>query len=277
MENLSFEELSAILGEEAAKEIIAQRDSNASSGGKIPFTFLNKIADVLGSDLGGFGEFVVGVEKGKDDAGNPIIINNGVNLGKSFEFLNVTSCFYYKKFVPSTVKGQAGKVYSSNILRTLSDIENAVDALGNPLPKTKDEKKAANWKLVRLNAGLVRASSKDKFIPCIWEVDGTMLFGYNEVNKTGGNIKNENLKGILSITSGMDKTGSVPYVTIDLKKSKFEKFTDVKVIAENADAIKEVTLKMKEFVDARAGVAPSAKPTAPVAPQEETLTEEAGW
>ena len=276
MENLSYEELVSILGEEAAKEIIAQRNSNTSSGGKVPFTFLNKINDVLGSDLGGFGEFVVGVEKGKDDAGNSIITNNGINLGKSFEFINVRSCFYYKKFVPSTVKGQAGKVYSSNILRTLSDIDNAVDANGNALPKSKDEKKAANWKLVRMNAGLVRASAKDAWVPCIWEVDGTMLFGYNEVNKTGGNIKNEDLKGILSITSGIDKSGNVPYVVIDLKKSKFEKFADIKPITENAEAIKDMTLKMKEFIDARAGVAPSAKPTAPTQEQE-TLTEDAGW
>lgn len=275
MENLTLEQLTEILGEEAAKEIIAQRDSNASSGGKVPFTFLNKINDVLGSDLGAFSEFVVGVEKGKDDSGASIIVNKGTNLGKSFEFLNVTSCFYYKKFVPSSVKGQAGKVYSSNILRTLADIETAVDNTGNLLPKTKDEKKAANWKLVRMNAGLVRASAKDEWIPCIWEVDGTMLFGYNEVNKIGGNVKNASLAGILTIQSGIDKSGNVPYVIIDTDKSKFTKFVDSAELVKSKDLIKEVTLKMKEFVDARAGSAPAAKPTAPVIPATDSEVE--GW
>lgn len=270
METMSREELVAILGEEAANEIIAQREeAGKASGGKIPFTFLNKINDMLGNDLGKFGEFVVGVEKSKDESGNTIITNKGVNLGTSFEFLNVTSCFYYKKFTPGT-KDAAGKVFMSNIMRTLGDIDKAVDFNGNPLPKSKDEKKAQGWKLVRMNAGLVRKSPKDAWIPCIFEVDGTMLFGFNNVADKDTSGKRGVLTGITKIVTGIDKKGQIPYVVIDDVKSTFEQMP-VGVIKDQAENIANITIKMKDYVNSRQGnvaATPAANTQAPTTSSE---------
>lgn len=260
METMSREDLIAILGTEAANEILAQREeAGKASGGKIPFTFLNKINAMLGDETGAFGTFVVGVEKSKDEAGNVVITNKGINLGTSFEFLNVTSCFYYKKFTPGT-KDTKGKVFMSNIMKTLADIDKAVDFNGNPLPKSKDEKKAQGWKLVRMNAGLVRKSPKDAWIPCIFEVDGTMLFGFNNVADKDASGKRGVLTGITKIVTGIDKKGQIPYVVIDDVKSTFEPMP-VGVIKDQAENIANITLKMKDYVNSRQGNV-AATPTA---------------
>lgn len=270
MENLSREELVSILGEEAANEIIAQREAGNSSGGKVPFTFLNKISDMLGNDLGAFGEFVVGVEKSKDDKGNTVYNNKGINLGKNFEFVIVSSCFYYKRFVPGSGNTQ-GRVFSSNLMRDLSELEKAVDNNGNPLPKTKDEKKALGWKVVRMNAGLVRKTAKDAWVPCIWEVDGSMLFGFNNVIE---GVKDRGiLSGVLNITTGIEKKGQIPYVVID-GTSTFKPLP-AKFFTDEGTKLSDIILKMKEFIGARQGATTQAAPEAPQATTTETVPE--GW
>lgn len=275
MNELSREELIAILGAEAAEEILAQRESSSNTSGKVPFGFLTKIADVLGSDLGAFGEFVVGTEKSKDEQGNTIYTNKGHNLGKNFEFVLVTACFYYKKFVPATTKDGQGRVFSSNIMKTLSDLDTAVDNQGNPLPKTKDEKRAAGWKMVRMNAGLVRKNNKDQWTPCIWEVDGSMLFGFNNVlDKDTTSKSRGQLSGIMGIQTGMKKNGNIPFVIIDEDASTFTSLPK-DFFTKEAPVITDITLKMKEYINAKAGntVAPQASAT----PQASTTTEPEGW
>lgn len=275
MENLSREELISILGLEAANEILAQRDNGKSSAGKIPFTFLNKISALLGDDqLGAFGTFVHSVEKTKDDKGNVTISNPGVNVGTSFEFITITSCFYYKKFSPGT-KDVAGKVSMSNVFKSLSDIDKAVDYNGNPLPTSKDEKKAQGWKLVRMNAGLVRKTAKDAWTPCIFEVDGTMLFGFNNVADKDTSGNRGVLTGIIQLVTAIDKKGQIPYVTIDDAKSAFLPLP-VGFFKDQAETIKDVTLKMKEYINSKSGnVAPSVTASAPQA--QVTDSEVEGW
>lgn len=276
MENFTLEQLTEILGLEAAQEIIAQRDAANSTGGKVPFTFLNKIADAFGNDLGAFGEFVYGVEKGKDDKGNIVITNKGTNVGKNFEYINVSSCFYYKKFVPAATKDGQGKVYSSNILKSLSDLDKAVDGLGNPLPKSKEEKKALGWKVVRMNAGLVRKDAKSPWEPVIWEVDGSMLFGYNNVASKDTSGGRGTLSGVMKITTGMEKQGQIAYVVIDDKASSYAPLPK-DFFKENAAAISDITLKMKEYINAKAGDTTST-PSAPVAQAHTTtVSEPEGW
>lgn len=276
MENLSREDLVAILGEEAANEIIAQRDSANTTSGKVPFTFLNKIADAFGNELGAFGEFVYGVEKGKDDKGSTVITNKGTNVGKNFEYINVSSCFYYKKFVPATTKDGQGKVYSSNILRSLADLDKAVDGLGNPLPKNKEEKKALGWKVVRMNAGLVRKDAKSPWEPVIWEVDGSMLFGYNNVASKDTSGGRGTLSGIMKISTGMEKQGQIAYVVIDEKASTYAPLPK-DFFKDNAAAISDITLKMKEYINAKAGDTTGA-PSVPTAqPHTTTVSEPEGW
>jgi hypothetical protein len=261
METLTLEQLTEILGLEAAQEIIAQRDSANATGGKVPFSFLNKIADAFGNDLGAFGDFVYGAEKGKDESGKTIYVNKGTNLGGSFEFVNISSCFYYKKFVPATTKDGQGKVYSSNIMKSLSDLGSAVDSQGNPLPKTKEEKKAAGWKVVRMNAGLVRKTNKDKWEPCIWEVDGSMLFGFNNIIDKDTSKSRGTLSGVMKVVTGREKQGQIAYIVIDEKASAFEALPK-DFFKDQAVAITDITLKMKEYVNAKQGsqAAPSAAP-----------------
>jgi hypothetical protein len=273
MNELSREELISVLGLEAAEEILAQRESAGNTAGKVPFGFLTKIADVLGSDLGGFGEFVVGVEKGKDESGNHVITNKGHNLGKNFEFVLVSPCFYYKKFVPATTKDGQGRVFSSNIMKSLGDLDTAVDNQGNALPKSKEEKKAAGWKMVRMNAGLVRKNNKDQWTPCIWEVDGSMLFGFNNVLDKDTTKSRGQLSGVMNITTGMKKNGNIPFVVIDEDASTFTALPK-DFFKDQAASITDITLKMKEYVVAKGGNTPN---TAPVAPQASVTTEPEGW
>lgn len=275
MNEMTREELIAILGEEAANEILAQRESASSTSGKVPFGFLTKIADAFGSELGGFGEFVVGVEKSKDESGSTIFTNKGKNLGKSFEFVLVSPCFYYKKFVPATSKDGQGRVYSSNIMKTLSDLDSAIDNQGNPLPKSKDEKRAAGWKMVRMNAGLVRKNNKDTWTPCIWEVDGSMLFGFNNVLDKDTTKSRGQLSGVMGITTGMKKQGQIPFVIIDEDNSTFSPLPK-DFFKEQAVAVTDITLKMKEYVTAKGG-APVVQSSAPQVPQAQTTTEPEGW
>lgn len=276
MNEMTREDLIAILGEEAANEILSQRESAGNTSGKVPFGFLTKIADAFGSELGAFGEFVVGVEKSKDESGGTIFTNKGKNLGKNFEFILVTPCFYYKKFVPATTKDGQGRVFSSNIMKSLSDLDLAVDNQGNPLPKSKDEKRAAGWKMVRMNAGLVRKNNKDTWTPCIWEVDGSMLFGFNNVLDKDPSKSRGQLSGIMGIQTGMKKQGQIPFVVIDEDTSTFSQLPK-DFFKDQAATVTDITLKMKEYITAKAGQPSTATNTAPVAPQVATSTEPEGW
>lgn len=268
MEELSYEELVATLGQETADIIQEQRDAAKGTGGSsLPFTFLQKVSDVLGNELGAFSEFVVGAEKSKQDDGSYAWTNTGTNLGKEFQFVVVNVCYYYKRYVEGAGKNGAGKTFTSNIFKSLGEISSAVDYNGNPLPATKEAKREAKWKLVRMNAGVVRKTAKDAWIPCIWEVDGTMLFGFNNVVDSAAN--GGLLGGVLNIKTSHAKKGATPFVIIDesseLKPLPKDFFT------KDAAVISDITTKMKAYQESKKGSTP-----APQAPEAESGTQEGG-
>lgn len=257
MENLTYAELVSILGEDAAQEIMQQREAAQGKGGKLPFTMLKKVSDVMGNELGQFGEFVYGAEKSTDDSGESTYTSVGVNLGKDFEFVMVTSAFYYKKYVEGAGKNGKGRTFKSNMFKSLSGIETAVDHNGNALPKSKEAKKAAGWKLVRMNAGLVRKSSKDAWAPVIWEVDGTMLYGFNNI------IEPDSNKGLLSkvlkVSATHKKSGATVFVVIDEAKSGLGELP--KDFFKNESAtIKTIIEDMKAYVDSNIPAVPNSAP-----------------
>lgn len=237
---MSYEQLVAVFGEETAKTMYAQMNESSSSGGA-PFPFLKKVS-VHGSELGDFGTFVYGTKTEKDADGNKTILEKGTNVGNAFEFIVVNVAYRYTLWDEAKQKG-----LRSNIFGSLGDIASAVDSYtGKPLPASKDDKKAAGWKLNRINAGLIRANSKAKWEPVIWETTGMLYYTLGEV--IGKQANGGLLSGVAKLTTKLESKGSTQFPVIDIKKSSFEAlpkdlFTNEATVAQ----LKEITDKMTQY------------------------------
>lgn len=267
MENLTYAELVSILGQDAADEIIAQREG--SQGVKIPFPIIKVVADALGNELGKFGELVVGAERAKDGEGYS---NLGTNLGGGMEFVVCGYAFQFKNYMAGAGKNGAAATVRSNMFRQLSDYDNATYN-GARLPKGKEAKTNAGWKLTRINVGLARKDAKSPWIPAIFEVSNTMLYGFGTLLDKASN--NGVLSNVLDIRTSHKKKGTTVFVVIDENASKVEPLP-AKFLVENSDTIKDIITKFKEYVDAKSG----DKATAPTATYQEPKTdstENSGW
>lgn len=242
MENMTYEQLVATFGEEVAKQMQAQMMSNNSGGGRAPFTFLRKIA-THGSEVGQFGEFAFGVETEKQSDGTHKVVNVGTNVGTAFEFVIVHVSYQYKRWNEGKQKTE-----KSNIFATLDGIKTAVELrTGTPLPADKAAKDEAKWKLVRINAGLVRKNNKAPWEPCIWETDGSLYFSLGEVLK--GKPNNGWLSGVAKIVTKLASKGATQYTVVDTAKSSFEPlpkgFFDDDSVKSNVSSI---TTGMNEYI-----------------------------
>ncbi len=212
-ENMTIEQLTAIFGADTAAIMFAQMNAGSGTGGA-PYSFLKKIS-VHGSELGNFGEFVYGTKSEKDAEGNRVVTEKGTNVGKDFEFILVNVSYIYTLWDEAKAKG-----LRSNIFTTLDGIKTAVDGYtGTALPASKEAKKAAGWKLNRINAGLVRANSKAKWEPVIWETVGAMYFTLGEV--VGKQANGGLLSGTVKVVTKLESKGSTQYPVIDTKESSF--------------------------------------------------------
>ena len=238
MENLTYAELVAILGEEAANAIMEQRKASEGSG-KLPFKLLKPVAEAMGNELGAFGEFILGSVKNTEGEGYTDL---GTNYGKNFQFILVSQGFYYKKFQEV---GGKGKTLMSSMVKSLGELSTIVDNAGNPMPASKEARDTAGWRLIRVNAGLIRKDAKDTWTPCIWEIGGTLLFGFNELvgkSKYGAGA----LSSILNVVSTHKKNGVSVFVALDEAKSSAEALPteELKVISE---PVKDIINKMREY------------------------------
>lgn len=237
---MSYEELVGIFGEETAKQMFAQM--NASTGGnRAPFPFLKPISKHT-SPVGKFGDFVFGVEQEKGSDGEYTITDNGTNLETSFEFLIVNVSYRYKRYVEAEEK-----TYRTNIFETLDGCKSAVDIYsGRPLPVSKEEKKAMDWKLVRINSGLVRKNSKSKWTPVIFETHGSLYYSLGEV--INGQANNGLLSGVVKIQTAQREKGSTLYSVIDAEKSSFGPLPkDLFSKEETKGMLGDITKKMTEY------------------------------
>jgi len=241
MENMTFEQLVATFGEATAKQMMAQMSANKGGGNSAPFTFVKKIA-THGSELGNFGEFAINVKTEKGEDGKRTVVDAGQNLGTAFDFIIVNVSYRYRKW--DEVKG---RTLNSNIFENLEGIKTAVDAYsGMPLPADKQAKKDAGWKLVRINAGLIRGSKKDAWQPAIWETDGMMYFTLGEV------INNRPNKGwldsIVHVQTKLDSKGATQFSVIDTAKSSCSDLpSDLFTNTGTKDMIGDITGKMTEW------------------------------
>lgn len=245
MENMTLEQLIATFGAEVGQQMFDQMNASNSGGNKAPFTFIKKIAQ-HGSELGAFGEYAVGVETEKQPDGTRAVTNKGTNLGTDFEFIIVNVGYKYRKWDQAANNGK-GRTLQSNMFASLDGIKTAVNAFtGKPLPTSKEDKKADEWKLTRINAGLVRKNSKSAWTQCIWEVDGSLYFTLGEVV---GNQRNGGLmSGIVKVQTKLDSKGATQFSVIDVDASEFvEKniFEDKKV----TPLLGDITTKMSEYRD----------------------------
>ena len=259
MENMTLEQLIATFGEEVGKQMHAQMTAGQGGGAGAPFPFLKKVS-THGSEVGVFGDFAFGVKTEKDQAGNKTIVDKGTNVGTSFEFIIVNVCYRYTLWDEGKQKS-----YRSNIFTSLDGIKTAVDSYtGKALPTSKDAKKAAGWKLNRINAGLVRANSKAEWTPVIWETAGTLYFTLGEV--VGKQANGGLLSGVVKIATKLDSKGSTQYSVIDVAKSSFGALPkDLFTNDATKTALSDITTKMTEYqksnqYDASASPAPAQAP-----------------
>ena len=210
-------------------------------GTEPPSLFLKSISKHT-SPLGNFGEFVFGTEQEKGEDGKYVITEKGTNLGEKFEFIVVNVCYRYKMY--DEVKE---KTHRSNIFGTLDGIKTAVDVYtGKALPSTKEEKKAADWKLVRINGGLVRKNSKAAWTPVIWETHGAMYFGLNQLLE--GTPNQGLLSGVAKLSTELLEHGSVLYPAVKKEESSFGAAPkDLFTKAENKEMLADITKKMTDY------------------------------
>lgn len=243
MSTVTLEQLISTFGEETGKQMFAQM--NASGGGSTaPFPFLKKVS-THGSEVGAFGDFVYGVKTEVDpkDKDNRIVVDKGTNIGTKFEFFLVNVSYRYTLW--DEVKG---KSYRSNIFADLkTGMDTAVDAYsGDPLPIGKEAKKAAGWKLNRINAGLVRKNEKEPWVPVIFETAGSLYFTLGELigKKPSGGL----LTGIATLVMKLASKGSTQYSVVDVVKSSFTPITPTFwADPEISKPISEITNKMTEY------------------------------
>jgi len=240
MENvtMSREELIAVFGEETAALMLAQMESN--TGGKgAPFSFVKKIAD-MDSELGKWGEHVVNVQSEKNDAGERIITDKGINLGVSFDIFVIDTAYQYSRWDDVKERTETSNVFTD----VTTGMASAVNlANGEPLPKSKEDKKAAGWKMRKIMGVLVRSDAKSPWIPAIYEISGKTYytFGVLTDNKPSKGL----MDGIYTLKFKKEKKGSTTYTVIDTDASVFTpRPADFFSNPETRDMISDVAKKM---------------------------------
>ena len=213
----------------------------AGKGGSgAPFTFVKKISTPV-SDLGSFGDFVINSKYEKDAKGTKTLVDKGINLGTEFDVVFVSVGYRYTQWDEASQR-----TLSSNAMTDLGSLKTAVNAYtGVPLPTSKEDKKAAGWKLNKVCGILVRKDKKSDWSPAIWELSGKMFFTLNNIVGSGGL-----LDGIYSMRFATETKGSTMFTVIDEEKSTnlglpaLQKlFTDKTV----TDLMGEVSTKMAEY------------------------------
>ncbi len=275
MENMTQEQLIATFGQEVGAQMWSQMNASSGGGNQAPFTFVKKVA-THGSELGSFGDFCINVKTEKQTDGTRAVVDKGTNLGTSFEFIIVNVSYKYRRW--DEVKQ---KTVQSNMFETLDGIKTAVDVYtGEPLPETKQAKKDAEWKLVRVNAGLIRKNSKSDWEPVIWETDGTIYFTLGEVvgNQPNGGL----MSGIVKVVTKLDSKGATQFSVIDVEKSKFSPLPKdfFSPDGPTAPMIKDITTKMGEYrkgAQYKAGASAPSAPASTPAAQNSADEDETNW
>ena len=242
MENLTYEQKVSLFGKEAADAIQAQQEAqSAGSSNPIPFPMLKKVS-TFGSELGEFGDFVFGT-KYKKEGNEKVIEDVGTNIGKSFDFIICNICYRYTKWDDIKSRTQV-----SNIFTNMSDRGNTVDYNGNPLPSSKEAKKAANWKFNRIVTGMIKASDSDTFEPVIWELNGMLLYTFGELVNKANVRDNGLLNTTFNLVTKFDSKGTTQYPVIDINKSSTSALPD-RFFESYGTIVGDITLKMKGYVE----------------------------
>jgi len=215
MEDMTLEQLVATFGQEVGQQMFDQ--INASSGGAgAPFSFVKKISD-HDSELGKWGEHVVNVKTEKNDAGDRIVTDKGINLGASFDIFIVNIGYQYSRWDDAKERS-----FTSNSFTDLTTgIATAVDShSGEPLPESKEDKKAANWRMNKVMGCLVRKDAKSDWIPAIYEVSGKTYFTLGEL--TNSKSRQGLMDGIYTLKFIKEKKGSTTFIVVDAPKCGYE-------------------------------------------------------
>ena len=213
---MTQEQLIATFGAEVGAQMWTQMQASSGGGNQAPFTFVKKVA-THGSELGAFGDFCINVKTEKQADGTRTVTDAGINLGNEFEFIIVNVSYKYRRW--DAVKN---KTVQSNMFSSLDGIKTAVEVYsGKPLPESKEAKKEDEWKLVRVNTGLIRKNSKADWTPVIWETDGTMYFTLGEVvgNQPNGGL----MSGVVKVVTKLDAKGATQFSVVDVERSQFGK------------------------------------------------------
>jgi len=241
MNGMTKEELISTFGEEVGNQMHEQM--NASSGGSgAPFTFLKKISD-HDSELGNWGDHVIGIKTEKNDDGVKVITDKGTNLGASFDIFVVNVGYQYSRWDDVKERSET----SNSFTDIVSGIKGAVNSFtGEPLPASKEAKKEKDWKMNKVMGVLVRKDAKSPWTAAIYEISGKTYFTFGELTN---NKPNKGLMdGIYTLKFLKEKKGSTTFTVIDTEKSKFEKTPagffgdeDVRTLAG------EITTKMTDY------------------------------
>jgi len=241
MESLTLEQLIATFGEEAGKELYEQM--NVGTGGNAaPFPFMKKISD-MDSELGKWGDIVVGTEYEKNEAGERVVVDKGINLGKTFDIIVVNVGYHYSRW-----NEQAQRTESSNAFTDLTKgIKTAVNAYtGEPLPATKEGKRKAEWKMIKQLGVLVRKDAKSPWMPAIYEISGATYYTFGEL--TDNRPNKGLLDGVYTLTFKKEKKGATTYTVIDVEKSKAAPLPkDLFTNEDTKNMISDITKKMTEY------------------------------
>lgn len=267
MAGLTYEEKVALFGEDVANAMQETEAAQKSGGITVPYTSLKVILDIT-SELGGYGEFVFGVDKEKQQDGTWAIKDKGTNVGKEFQFIPVTSAYRYTKW-----DAVNNKTLRSTIFMNAADGDTAFDHTGARMPSGKEAKKEQKWAMVKIVAGFIRKNAKATWTPVIWEIKGKTFFTYNNV---ANQLSSPILGGILNIKTKFEKNGNITYTVIDDKTSTVEKLPD-DFLTQNRQVIGEMTIKMKEYFTAYSSVKKSANKTAPHVADESDDDDESNW
>jgi len=268
---MTQEQLIATFGPEVGAQMWEQMNASNGGGNQAPFTFVKKVA-THGSELGAFGDFCIGVKTEMQKDGTKIITDKGTNLGNSFDFVIVNVSYKYKRWD----EGKKRTV-QSNMFTTLDGIKTAVDSFtGVPLPESKQAKKDAEWSLVRVNAGLIRANAKDEWTPVIWETTGTLYYTLGEV------VANQDRKGlmdgIIHIVTKLDSKGATQFSVIDVEKSSVtplpKDFFDPK--GKTSPLLADITSKMTKYIAGAQYKSGDAAPTTS-APAQQESEDDTNW
>ena len=256
-ETMTLEELTSIFGADVAAQMYAQQQ--AASGGsslRTPLPLIKKVS-THGSELGKFGDFVLGTEWDKNDAGDRVVTNKGTNLGTEFQMIITNIQYQYKKWDEAQ-----SRTLRSTITDNLSNLNSLVDSFkGTPLPATKEARKAAGWKLVRVNSGLVRANPKAKWEAATFETDGMLYYTLGELLKSAPG--QGFLSGIVSLKFTLASKGSTQFSVIDKEASSFGPLPKDLFKGELKPVISGITSDMAAYMSAVNDRATSSTPEAP--------------